>query len=162
MYYGNLKTVAPLLPSLRQLGLMCPEVALLVLLVFCDRTPPELRRLRSCRTSVRLVWRGPAGFDPVEPRYWNMGLLARIRKEWFIIGIVLVILSAKLQPSVGVRGGERVGVCGPKTSAREHDRHQMLWYINPQKELLWLCLCQARLKFPLFMFSVCWQALMNS
>uniref|UniRef100_A0A8C4GYP1 Sodium/bile acid cotransporter n=1 Tax=Dicentrarchus labrax TaxID=13489 RepID=A0A8C4GYP1_DICLA len=34
-----------------------------------------------------------------------MGLLVRIRKEWFIIGIVLVILSAKLQPSVGVRGG---------------------------------------------------------
>ncbi|KAG8005949.1 Sodium/bile acid cotransporter 7 [Nibea albiflora] len=34
-----------------------------------------------------------------------MGLLARIRKEWFIIGIVLVILSAKLQPSVGVKGG---------------------------------------------------------
>uniref|UniRef100_A0A667WRW3 Solute carrier family 10 member 7 n=1 Tax=Myripristis murdjan TaxID=586833 RepID=A0A667WRW3_9TELE len=34
-----------------------------------------------------------------------MGLLARIRKEWFIIGIVLVILSAKLQPSLGVRGG---------------------------------------------------------
>uniref|UniRef100_A0A3Q1CES6 Sodium/bile acid cotransporter n=1 Tax=Amphiprion ocellaris TaxID=80972 RepID=A0A3Q1CES6_AMPOC len=34
-----------------------------------------------------------------------MGLLARLRKEWFIIGIVLVILSAKLQPSVGVRGG---------------------------------------------------------
>ena len=39
-----------------------------------------------------------------------MGLLARIRKEWFIIGIVLVILSAKLQPGVGVRGGEWVGV----------------------------------------------------
>ncbi|XP_033969723.1 sodium/bile acid cotransporter 7 [Trematomus bernacchii] len=34
-----------------------------------------------------------------------MGLLARVRKEWFIIGIVLVILSAKLQPSIGVRGG---------------------------------------------------------
>ncbi|XP_078100348.1 sodium/bile acid cotransporter 7 isoform X3 [Sander vitreus] len=34
-----------------------------------------------------------------------MGLLARVRKEWFIVGIVLVILSAKLQPSVGVRGG---------------------------------------------------------
>ncbi|XP_015256545.1 PREDICTED: sodium/bile acid cotransporter 7 isoform X3 [Cyprinodon variegatus] len=34
-----------------------------------------------------------------------MGLLARLRKEWFIIGIVLVILSAKLQPSVGVKGG---------------------------------------------------------
>ncbi|XP_030017441.1 sodium/bile acid cotransporter 7-like [Sphaeramia orbicularis] len=34
-----------------------------------------------------------------------MGLLARIRKEWFIIGIVLVILSAKVQPSFGVKGG---------------------------------------------------------
>uniref|UniRef100_A0A3Q3FYZ0 Sodium/bile acid cotransporter n=1 Tax=Labrus bergylta TaxID=56723 RepID=A0A3Q3FYZ0_9LABR len=34
-----------------------------------------------------------------------MGLLARIRKEWFIIGIVLVILSAKVHPSVGVKGG---------------------------------------------------------
>ncbi|KAM4611479.1 LOW QUALITY PROTEIN: sodium/bile acid cotransporter 7 [Polymixia lowei] len=34
-----------------------------------------------------------------------MGLLARIRKEWFIIGIVVVILSAKLQPSLGVKGG---------------------------------------------------------
>ncbi|CAL8241283.1 unnamed protein product [Merluccius merluccius] len=34
-----------------------------------------------------------------------MGLLARIRKEWFMIGIVAVILAAKLQPSLGVRGG---------------------------------------------------------
>ncbi|XP_029938781.1 sodium/bile acid cotransporter 7 [Salarias fasciatus] len=34
-----------------------------------------------------------------------MGILAVIRKEWFIIGIVLVILSAKVQPSFGVRGG---------------------------------------------------------
>ncbi|XP_077355861.1 sodium/bile acid cotransporter 7 [Festucalex cinctus] len=34
-----------------------------------------------------------------------MGLLATIRKEWFIIGIVLVILSAKVQPSFGVKGG---------------------------------------------------------
>uniref|UniRef100_A0A3B4BGE0 Sodium/bile acid cotransporter n=1 Tax=Periophthalmus magnuspinnatus TaxID=409849 RepID=A0A3B4BGE0_9GOBI len=34
-----------------------------------------------------------------------MGLFARIRKEWFIIGIVLVILSAKVHPSFGVRGG---------------------------------------------------------
>lgn len=38
-----------------------------------------------------------------------MGLVARIRKEWFIVGIVLVILSAKLQPSIGVKGGGRVG-----------------------------------------------------
>ncbi|CAB1345656.1 unnamed protein product, partial [Coregonus sp. 'balchen'] len=30
-----------------------------------------------------------------------MGLLARIRKEWFIIGIVAVIVSAKLQPAFG-------------------------------------------------------------
>uniref|UniRef100_W5KD57 Sodium/bile acid cotransporter n=1 Tax=Astyanax mexicanus TaxID=7994 RepID=W5KD57_ASTMX len=34
-----------------------------------------------------------------------MGLLARVRKEWFIIGIVLVISAAKLAPSVGVKGG---------------------------------------------------------
>ncbi|XP_056156095.1 sodium/bile acid cotransporter 7 isoform X2 [Lampris incognitus] len=34
-----------------------------------------------------------------------MGLLARVRKEWFIIGIVAVILSAKLRPDFGVRGG---------------------------------------------------------
>uniref|UniRef100_A0A8C7YVI5 Sodium/bile acid cotransporter n=1 Tax=Oryzias sinensis TaxID=183150 RepID=A0A8C7YVI5_9TELE len=34
-----------------------------------------------------------------------MGLLARLRKEWFIVGIVLVILSAKVQPSFGVKGG---------------------------------------------------------
>ncbi|XP_054876161.1 sodium/bile acid cotransporter 7-like isoform X2 [Poeciliopsis prolifica] len=34
-----------------------------------------------------------------------MGLLAKLRKEWFIIGIVLVILSAKLLPGVGVKGG---------------------------------------------------------
>lgn len=35
-----------------------------------------------------------------------MGLIARVRKEWFIIGIVLVITCAKLAPSVGVKGGE--------------------------------------------------------
>lgn len=35
-----------------------------------------------------------------------MGLLTTIRKEWFIIGIVLVILLAKLEPSIGVKGGE--------------------------------------------------------
>ncbi|ROL45122.1 Sodium/bile acid cotransporter 7 [Anabarilius grahami] len=34
-----------------------------------------------------------------------MGLFARVRKEWFIIGIVLVITCAKLAPSVGVKGG---------------------------------------------------------
>lgn len=34
-----------------------------------------------------------------------MGVLARIRKEWFIIGIVVVIISAKLHPSFGAKGG---------------------------------------------------------
>ncbi|MBN3297164.1 NTCP7 protein, partial [Amia calva] len=34
-----------------------------------------------------------------------MGLFDRIRKEWFIIGIVLVIIFAKLEPSIGVKGG---------------------------------------------------------
>ena len=44
-----------------------------------------------------------------------MGLLARIRKEWFIIGIVVVILSAKLQPSFGVKGGEGVATVAADT-----------------------------------------------
>lgn len=35
-----------------------------------------------------------------------MGLLARIRKEWFIIGIVVAIACARLEPSVGVKGGK--------------------------------------------------------
>lgn len=35
-----------------------------------------------------------------------MGLLARARKEWFIVGIALAIATAKLAPSVGVKGGE--------------------------------------------------------
>ncbi|MBN3316528.1 NTCP7 protein, partial [Atractosteus spatula] len=34
-----------------------------------------------------------------------MGLFERVRKEWFIIGIVLVITFAKLEPSIGVKGG---------------------------------------------------------
>ncbi|TSL61116.1 Sodium/bile acid cotransporter 7 [Bagarius yarrelli] len=34
-----------------------------------------------------------------------MGLLARVRKEWFIFGIAIAIVSAKLAPSVGVKGG---------------------------------------------------------
>uniref|UniRef100_A0A8C0MC41 Sodium/bile acid cotransporter n=2 Tax=Canis lupus familiaris TaxID=9615 RepID=A0A8C0MC41_CANLF len=34
-----------------------------------------------------------------------MRLLERMRKEWFMIGIVLAIAGAKLEPSVGVNGG---------------------------------------------------------
>ncbi|KAI1238578.1 hypothetical protein IHE44_0013313 [Lamprotornis superbus] len=33
-----------------------------------------------------------------------MGLLERLRKEWFILGIVLVIAVARLEPGVGVKG----------------------------------------------------------
>lgn len=35
-----------------------------------------------------------------------MGLLERLRKEWFILGIVLAIAVARLEPAVGVKGGE--------------------------------------------------------
>lgn len=35
-----------------------------------------------------------------------MRLLERMRKEWFMIGIVLAIAGAKLEPSVGVNGGK--------------------------------------------------------
>ncbi|KAM9142741.1 sodium/bile acid cotransporter 7 isoform 5-T5 [Pangshura tecta] len=34
-----------------------------------------------------------------------MGLLERTRKEWFILGIVLVIAVARLAPAVGAKGG---------------------------------------------------------
>ncbi|KAM9749368.1 sodium/bile acid cotransporter 7 isoform 3-T3 [Dama dama] len=34
-----------------------------------------------------------------------MRLLERLRKEWFMIGIVLAIAGAKLEPSIGVNGG---------------------------------------------------------
>ncbi|KAM6361325.1 sodium/bile acid cotransporter 7 isoform 2-T2 [Alca torda] len=34
-----------------------------------------------------------------------MGLLERLWKEWFILGIVLVIAVARLEPAVGVKGG---------------------------------------------------------
>ncbi|XP_049626066.1 sodium/bile acid cotransporter 7 isoform X3 [Suncus etruscus] len=34
-----------------------------------------------------------------------MRLLERARKEWFMIGIVLAIAAAKLEPAVGVNGG---------------------------------------------------------
>ncbi|XP_005386720.1 PREDICTED: sodium/bile acid cotransporter 7 isoform X1 [Chinchilla lanigera] len=34
-----------------------------------------------------------------------MRLLERMRKEWFMIGIVVAIAAAKLEPSVGVHGG---------------------------------------------------------
>ncbi|XP_062349858.1 sodium/bile acid cotransporter 7 isoform X2 [Cinclus cinclus] len=34
-----------------------------------------------------------------------MGLVERLRKEWFILGIVLVIAVARLEPGVGVKGG---------------------------------------------------------
>ncbi|XP_058406144.1 sodium/bile acid cotransporter 7 isoform X8 [Diceros bicornis minor] len=34
-----------------------------------------------------------------------MRLLERMRKEWFMVGIVLAIAGAKLKPSIGVNGG---------------------------------------------------------
>ncbi|KAE8630227.1 hypothetical protein XENTR_v10000741 [Xenopus tropicalis] len=34
-----------------------------------------------------------------------MGLLERLRKEWFIVGIILVIAAAKLEPTIGGKGG---------------------------------------------------------
>ncbi|XP_036621455.1 sodium/bile acid cotransporter 7 isoform X2 [Trichosurus vulpecula] len=34
-----------------------------------------------------------------------MGLRERLAKEWFMLGIVLVIVLAKMDPSVGAKGG---------------------------------------------------------
>jgi hypothetical protein len=35
-----------------------------------------------------------------------MRLLERMRKEWFMVGIVVAIVGAKLEPSFGVNGGK--------------------------------------------------------
>lgn len=72
---------------------------------FVTGVPPE-EKPRSSETSDLVVRQRPGRGVPVKPRSWNMGLLTTIRKEWFIIGIVLVILLAKLEPSIGVKGGE--------------------------------------------------------
>ncbi|XP_032080051.1 sodium/bile acid cotransporter 7 isoform X2 [Thamnophis elegans] len=34
-----------------------------------------------------------------------MGILDRLRKDWFMLGIVLAITVAKLEPAFGVKGG---------------------------------------------------------
>ncbi|XP_026524563.1 sodium/bile acid cotransporter 7 isoform X2 [Pseudonaja textilis] len=34
-----------------------------------------------------------------------MGVLERLRKDWFMLGIVLAITVAKLEPAFGVKGG---------------------------------------------------------
>lgn len=61
-------------------------------------TPP-----RRCAVLRRVV-PGRAGRRGAVGR--AMGLLERLRKEWFILGIVLVIAVARLEPAVGVKGGE--------------------------------------------------------
>lgn len=58
-----------------------------------DRRSPR-RRARSYRQ------------NPAAPTQPNMRLLERARKEWFMIGIVLAIAAAKLEPAVGVNGGK--------------------------------------------------------
>lgn len=40
-----------------------------------------------------------------------MRLLERVRKEWFMVGIVVAIGAAKLEPSVGVNGGKCLHLC---------------------------------------------------
>jgi hypothetical protein len=32
-----------------------------------------------------------------------------IRKNWFLIGIVLVIITARIEPSIGLKGGRKFG-----------------------------------------------------
>lgn len=48
-----------------------------------------------------------------------MGLPERLRKEWFLLGIVLAIAAAKLQPAVGAKGGECAGPERPPRGARD-------------------------------------------
>ena len=117
--YGNLENCCCASPSVITVKVYptCPEVSPLVL--FCVWQEEKKKSSREVEEEAEELWKlgsgwcdgGRAGWS-AEPRGWNMGLLARVRKEWFIIGIVLVILAAKLQPSVGVRGGEWTGPLG--------------------------------------------------
>ena len=34
------------------------------------------------------------------------GILAHLRKRWFLLGVVAVIILAKIHPCVGAKGGE--------------------------------------------------------
>lgn len=51
------------------------------------------------------------------PRLASMRLLERARKEWFMLGIVLAIAGAKLQPAVGVNGGKGAPLHAAPTSS---------------------------------------------
>ena len=37
------------------------------------------------------------------------GILAHLRKRWFLLGVVAVIILAKIHPFVGAKGGEGGG-----------------------------------------------------
>uniref|UniRef100_A0A673W001 Uncharacterized protein n=1 Tax=Salmo trutta TaxID=8032 RepID=A0A673W001_SALTR len=70
-----------------------------------------------------------------------MGLLARIRKEWFIIGIVAVIVSAKLQPSFGLKGAVRLTPAGELTvpMAITHISYHYIFCMDVNRHLLYGC-----------------------
>ncbi|GAB1293340.1 Sodium/bile acid cotransporter 7 [Apodemus speciosus] len=53
-----------------------------------------------------------------------MRLLERLRKEWFMVGIVVAIGAAKLEPSVGVNGGMSSRIPGLTTHAIIMADHQ--------------------------------------
>nr|XP_015200193.1 PREDICTED: sodium/bile acid cotransporter 7 isoform X2 [Lepisosteus oculatus] len=64
--------------------------------------------LSHCSPIIYLQYSGTyEGLRRPNATFFNvkMGLFERVRKEWFIIGIVLVITFAKLEPSIGVKGG---------------------------------------------------------
>lgn len=52
-----------------------------------------------------------------------MRLLERARKEWFMIGIVLAIAAAKLEPAVGVNGGKECVFGGAALACCNCDPH---------------------------------------
>nr|XP_048702911.1 sodium/bile acid cotransporter 7 isoform X5 [Caretta caretta] len=67
--------------------------------------PLRARPLQQRRRAGAKGARGAAGAARRVGAPRSMGLLERTRKEWFILGIVLVIAVAKLEPAVGVKGG---------------------------------------------------------
>nr|AAV80710.1 P7 isoform b [Mus musculus] len=55
-----------------------------------------------------------------------MRLLERARKEWFMVGIVVAIGAAKLEPSVGVNGGADQRTGAPETASFHPNLHTCL------------------------------------
>ena len=62
------------------------------------------------------------------------GILAHLRKRWFLLGVVAVIILAKIHPFVGAKGGEGGG--GEGVGPLVHFIHLTCKQYNPDQASL--------------------------